>query len=210
MHVLLPLRSPGHGKTRLATALDEDDRAALVTAMFTDVVAAVRAADLEPVVLASGPAAVAASVALGCAVLPDAPGAGLNAAIAAATADGRADEPVLVLQADLPMLQVDDVLAVRGSEGDVVLVPTDDGGTAALLRRPGSCMGTDFGRASAAGHRQLAIGAGLALTELHRPGMATDLDTPADLLSLDPTTVGPTTARVVSRLRVTAARRRDG
>ena len=58
---LVPLRSPGHGKTRLAPDLDRDARAALAGAMLADVVTALRAAELHVVVAAGGEAAAAAA-----------------------------------------------------------------------------------------------------------------------------------------------------
>ena len=70
---VVPLRSPGTGKTRLAPTLDTDARAALAGAMLADVVAALRGAGVEVVVAAGGPAAAAAASALQVTAVVDPP-----------------------------------------------------------------------------------------------------------------------------------------
>lgn len=202
LHVFVPLRSPGHGKTRLAPHLSVVERAEVAGAMLADVVAAVRGAGLgRPTVLASGDAAAAAGAALGCPVRVDGDEAGLNEALRAATRTLDEDDDLLVLLGDLPLVSAADVAAVVAASGPVVLAPARDGGTAALLRRPATAMGTAFGPGSAAAHRSLAEAAGLTVTSVRRPGLATDLDTLADLEALPSERVGTALAEVLATMR---------
>lgn len=198
LRVLIPLRSPGVGKTRLSPEVSTEDRARLTAAMLADVVAAVRGAGLDvPTILASGPAAAAAAGALGCPVRLDPPQAGLNAAIEDAAQRLGDRDDVLVLLADLPLLTSDDVATILEVDTPIGLAPTSDGGTSALLRRPGRIMTTAFGADSATRHERLADALGLDVTVLTSPGLAADLDTMDDLEKLDPASVGPALARVL-------------
>lgn len=198
---VVPLRSPGDGKSRLAPALDRDARARLAGAMLADVVTALRGAGLHVVVAAGGPAAAAAAAALQADAVLDTPDVrSLDDAVAHA---GRRLAPLpalLVVQADLPGLTADDVRAVIAGVDPVVIAPTDDGGTAALLRRPPTVMGTAFGPDSGRAHQRLAAAAGVTPRVVRRPGLAHDVDVLADLDALDPAAVGAATRRVLAEL----------
>ena len=172
---IVPLRSPGAGKTRLSPLLSRAERAALSGAMLADVVHALRGAGLDRIVVAaSGDAAAAAASALGCDVHIDPDDVDtLDGALAAAA--GRHAAPgddVLVVQADLPLLTPADVHALVATDAPVVVAPTLDGGTSALLRRPGAVIGTSYGPASARCHLDLADAAGVRHALVERAGVA--------------------------------------
>lgn len=199
---VVPLRSPGTGKTRLAPTFDADARAALAGAMLADVVAAVRGAGVEVVVAAGGPAAAAAASALQVTAVVDPPTArSLDDAVEHARRAVAPTGPLLVVQADLPLLRTDDVQALLDADSPVVLAPTEDGGTSALLRRPSSVIGTAYGRHSADRHRQLARAAGVAVATVDRPGLALDVDRLEDLDALVGQRVGSATRAVLAILR---------
>jgi len=63
----------------------------------------------------------------------------------------------------------------------VVLCPSGDGGTAALLRSPHDAIPARFGAESAARHRAAAGAAGVAFRELRLPSLAIDLDRAEDV-----------------------------
>jgi 2-phospho-L-lactate guanylyltransferase len=194
---IVPLRSPGLGKTRLADRLNTDERAGLAGAMLADVVAAIRGCGLERVVLAaSGPGAVAAGAALDLEVVLDPPDvATLDHAIEHARLATGNGHDVLVVLADLPALTAGDLEAMIEADTAVVVGPTDDGGTSALLRRPGDVIATCYGPDSARRHVEAATHAGLSVTTLERPGLRRDVDTSRDLGDLADHAVGPATAR---------------
>lgn len=194
---LVPLRSPGSGKTRLRTTLSSPERAELTMAMLHDVISALRQADLPRVVVAAaGPSAVQAATALDVEVLADPPGAtGLNDALAAAVQQLSPVAELLVVVADLPQLTAPDITAFLSRDDEVVIAPTRGGGTGGLLLRPGHRIATAYGPASARHHRDRAraIGASVATVDLH--GFRHDVDTEADLATLGTEPIGPATAR---------------
>jgi 2-phospho-L-lactate/phosphoenolpyruvate guanylyltransferase len=199
---LVPLRSPGRGKTRLASVLTPGERAALAGAMLADVAAAFHGTAVdEVIVVAGGPTAAAAASALGLDVVIDPPDVvSLDGALRAAAARLGWRAGLLVVAADLPAVTSDDLEAVLTGETEVVIAPTRDGGTGALLRRPGDAITTAYGRGSAARHRQLARTAGRSVTIVRRSGLAHDVDTRADLAELRRLDVGPATTRLLATL----------
>jgi 2-phospho-L-lactate/phosphoenolpyruvate guanylyltransferase len=204
---LVPLRSPGRGKTRLAPALSPAERASLAGAMLADVAAALATAALdEVVVVAGGPAAAAAAAALGLDVLVDPPDVhDLDGALAAAATRLGPVPELLVVAADLPALRAADLHAVRAPASAVVVAPTSDGGTGVLLRRPSDRIATAYGPGSAARHAALAAAAGAEAAVVHREGTAYDVDTAEDLARCDPGRIGPATGRVLAAIRARAA-----
>jgi 2-phospho-L-lactate/phosphoenolpyruvate guanylyltransferase len=198
---VVPLRSPGDGKSRLSPGLDRGARAELAAAMLSDVIGALRGSTLDRVVVAASDATAAAvAAALDVEVLLDPPGAaGLDAAIAHAATVVSPDSDLVVVQADLPALTPADVDAVVAAAGAVVIAPTGDGGTGALLRRPATCIPTAFGAGSTAAHRDLARAAGFEPVVLELAGFATDVDTWADLETVA-AGAGPATLAFLGRL----------
>ena len=208
---LVPLRSPGEGKTRLSPALTVEQRAALAGAMLADVVTALLAAPVDRVVVAAGGgAAVSAGSALGVEVVVDPAGSDrrpvarrLDAAIASAAAQLGRVGALLVVAADLPHLAVADVTAVLACDAEVVVAPTVDGGTGGLLRRPPDACGTAYGAGSADRHAALAVAAGRRVRRLDLAGFAHDVDVAADLRTLRDVgrpPLGARTSTVLSRL----------
>ncbi|HEX9234669.1 MAG TPA: hypothetical protein VF972_00130, partial [Actinomycetota bacterium] len=90
-----------------------------------------------------------------------------------------------VLLSDLPYLTPAELAEALAEPGPVVAAPSaSDGGTNLLVRRPPAAIPARFGRDSFAKHRWAARRAGLALTEVRRPGLEQDLDRPEDLVRL--------------------------
>ena len=197
---IVPLRSPGHGKTRLAGSLRPEHRAALAAAMFADVICALRAAPVDGIlVAASGPEAVAAASALGVEAHIDPSWVtDLNGAIGAAAATLDASCELMVVAADLPRLTGGDVVSILTTDAEVVLAPTTDGGTGGLLRRPADRIPTAYGPGSAAQHCRLAADAGATYIERHTAGFRDDVDIDADLTGLRRGPVGPATSKLLA------------
>jgi 2-phospho-L-lactate guanylyltransferase len=108
---------------------------------------------------------------------------------------------ILVIAADLPLLRPEDVVAIlaAGTPRTVVLAPARGGtGTNALLVPAATAIRPAFGPASLPLHRDRARALGLRVAEVNRAGVAFDLDTPADLISLWGR-LGPQPALSVSR-----------
>jgi 2-phospho-L-lactate guanylyltransferase len=97
-------------------------------------------------------------------------------------------EPVVaVVSADLPRVSADDIRhLVEATPGHgVAIARALDGGTNAVAMRPPAVVITHFGEPqSAAVHAQATAAAGLAARIVDLPGLAFDVDTPADLEEL--------------------------
>lgn len=183
-------------KARLAGTLDPAERRALSLAMLADVVEAARALDEVWVLLSDEDAALVAERA-GARPVPDpAPGAGLNASVdaAAARAASSGARGVLVLAADLPLANAEDVRAVADGEGAAVAASRDGSGTNALWRSPPLVVRAAFGPDSRIAHERLAREAAAPFRIVDRPGLALDVDGPDDLAALTAAAAGPHTA----------------
>ena len=194
---LVPLRDPGHGKTRLRGVLSTARRAALASAMLDDVVSALREAALTRIVVAAGgPVAAEVASALDVEVTRDPPSVGgLNAALVASSRRlGPVDE-LLIVAADLPRLTTNDVSAVLRSDAEVVVSPTRGGGTGGLLRRPGDRIPPAYGPGSAQRHLALAAEVGASSATVETCGFAEDVDTEDDLARLGVGPLGAATSR---------------
>ncbi len=184
--VIVPQKPLALAKGRLAAALDPRTRAALSLTLLRRVCVTLRAAaDVEGlVVMTLDPDIRARASAWGVRTIPD-PAPGLNHALAEALVSlSNRSHGLLVVAGDLPFLRPADIaalLSARTRRG-IGLAPSKDGaGTNALLLPPGILLRPAFGRGSLAAHRRQALSLGLTVTEIARPGLAFDLDTPADL-----------------------------
>lgn len=156
--VLLPVKSPGTGKSRLST-LRDTERARLAAAFATDVVdACLRAGGVAGVLVVSDDAAFAATLAArGAATCAD-PGGGLNAALRHAAAylhETRPDLRPVALCGDLPALLPGDLTAAlvdaATAAGPCFVVDADTTGTT-LYSAMYDAFDPRFGTGSAAAH----------------------------------------------------------
>jgi 2-phospho-L-lactate/phosphoenolpyruvate guanylyltransferase len=136
-------------------------------------------------IVTNDPDAEAVGLAFGCALVPD-PGEGLNAAVTAGTkaAVQAGCSNLLVLPSDVPMVTSDDVNALFSYPEQVVVAPSGDGGTNALLRRPPGVLAPSFGPGSAALHARRAQDAGLTCRSVELASLVLDIDHYRDLVTL--------------------------
>jgi 2-phospho-L-lactate guanylyltransferase len=118
-------------------------------------------------------------------VLPD-PGHGLNAALNLARAHAAAvgAQEILILPADLPLVTRADVnIMIESGRRDGIALACDRAGTGtnALFLPVRSAFRFQFGADSRARHVAEAARAGRAPALVESPGLAFDVDTPADL-----------------------------
>ena len=127
----------------------------------------------------------AVGLAFGCALVAD-PGEGLNAAVAAGTeaATAAGTTTLLILPSDVPMVSPDDVNYLFSCSEEVVVAPSGDGGTNALLRRPPQALTPSFGPGSAERHRRSASLAGLNCRTVEMSSLVLDIDHYEDLVTL--------------------------
>jgi 2-phospho-L-lactate guanylyltransferase len=158
-------------KGRLAAVLDPPGRRALARQMLDHVLETLKQAGISPVRIADGDRDL-----------------NVDVAAAARLVEGEGATDLLVVMADLPYLTADDIAALleAGRQSPVVIAEAKDGGTNALLLRPPTVLQFSFatGQPSAARHAAHARAAGIEPAIVRRPGLARDIDTPADLASL--------------------------
>jgi len=116
---------------------------------------------------------------------------GLNAALTQASEYAREHgaDSVLALPADLPLITAREIyqlywLASDSPDQQMVIVPSRDGGTNALLLRPPGGIDFAFGLDSCQKHCDKAIAAGIPYTVWQSPALAVDVDRPTDLWAL--------------------------
>lgn len=166
---LVPLKLGPERKSRLAHRLSQAGREELADAVATHVLSTLNeiAAISRVIVLAPRP--------FGDAEWKKDEGRGLNAELSAIRAE--ISGPLLVILGDLPLLAVQDVdalLAAATLTGVAIAPDRHGGGTNAIALADGRSFGFAFGPGSHALH---APGS----TEVLRPGLSQDLDTPDDL-----------------------------
>jgi 2-phospho-L-lactate/phosphoenolpyruvate guanylyltransferase len=178
-HVLVPLKRMDRAKSRLAQALAADARAELMLDLLSGVLTAVRSAGVDRITLVT-PENVSHD---GIHVWND-DGLPWNDALAAATNAVVETELLAVISADLPWLRSSEVrtLLEQTPARGIAVARAHDGGTNAVAMRPPGALATVFGRpASARLHAEAARARRLDCRIIDVPGLAFDVDTPADL-----------------------------
>ena len=187
---ILPVKSFGAAKQRLAAALGAGSRQALAQAMFSDVLASLRRVPgLDSVVVVTADR-LAESAALGerVQVLRDTEQAGQSAAalIGIHYAQARGFERVLLVPGDTPLLDPGEVAGLlrRGLDDGVgaLIVPDRHGeGTNALVLSPPDAIEPSFGPGSCERHAAGARAAGVSYAVERVPTLELDVDTGQDL-----------------------------
>ena len=186
---ILPVKSFGAAKQRLASALGAGSRQALAQAMFSDVLASLRRVPgLDSVVVVTADrVAEAAAGGERVEVLRDTAQTGQSAAAAIGVgfALGRGFDRVLLVPGDTPLLDPGEVAGLmrRGQEEGlgVVIVPDRHGeGTNALLLSPPDAIEPAFGPGSCERHATLARAAGVSCAVEPVQSLALDVDTGQD------------------------------
>jgi 2-phospho-L-lactate/phosphoenolpyruvate guanylyltransferase len=173
-HAVVPIKPPGARKTRLRGCLDAQAIRALTEHMLHHVLETLtRCPDIDRVTL--------------LAEVPrerwtgqwfSDPGTGLNAALTALTQE--MPDQVIVVHADLPGVQRDDITAMiaAAQAHGFALAPDRHGtGTNALALCDGRDFPFQFGDASRLRHRAMRSSS----CEVHYAGLAMDVDLPEDL-----------------------------
>ncbi|MFM9053907.1 MAG: 2-phospho-L-lactate guanylyltransferase [Solirubrobacterales bacterium] len=188
---VLPVKRPRGAKSRMAGAMDEERRIALVEAMLEDVLEGLDGTRLlfGTIVVTGDEVAAGIAKAHGCQVVddPDDGGHSEAALVGIAAARDQGAERVLLVPGDCPLLSPREMDRLLGSvpERFVAIVPDRHGtGTNALLLSPTAAIEPAFGEGSAQRHLTLAREAGVPAGLEELPSLALDLDTPADIVAL--------------------------
>jgi len=191
---VLPIKSFDEAKQRLRAELDPTPRRALVEAMFSDVLIALRRAALVDQVLVVSADNVAQRIAGGydaMVVVDENEGHNQAAARGAARALELGSDRVLMVPGDCPLLrpsELDELLARPVPSPSMLVVPDRHGtGTNALVLTPPDALAPAFGPGSHDRHREHAGAAGIHVATVEVPSLALDIDTPEDLAAVEAT-----------------------
>jgi 2-phospho-L-lactate/phosphoenolpyruvate guanylyltransferase len=187
---VVPVKDLAGTKSRLTPILNPGARAGLTLYMMGRVVSALRGAGVENVGVVSPDRIVLGEARERGATPLRQESRGLNPALEEGrrwAMDCGASE-LLVLPADLPLLEPEDVRAVLGhtSEEPSLVISPDrtHTGTNALLLKPPDAVPFAFGVGSYEAHLRAARERGLDVRVCERPHLAFDLDTAGDLARL--------------------------
>ncbi len=189
--ILVPVKNLSGAKQRLASILGQSMRTELAQAMLFDVLSTLAHWDCCPEVgiVTSDPYAVSLAHTFNFEIIPDQANVSETDAIAMATelCVARGVENTLVIPGDIPLVRAEElnrILEGAPAEG-TVLVPAADGrGTNAVFRSPAGLFPLRFGNDSFRPHLAAARATGKPCVVIELPGIALDVDNPADLRAL--------------------------
>lgn len=188
--ILVPVKNLANAKQRLAQAMEQSARTELAHAMLEDVLQALAESAADKVSLVtSDPFAVELADHHRFAVIRDESNLSETAAIEMATrvCESRGIQSTLVIPADIPLIEVEDIRAIYESapaKGTVLVPSSDQRGTNAVLRRPAALFPLRFGNDSFMPHLMAAIATHSTCVVLSLPRIALDIDNPEDLQQL--------------------------
>ena len=188
LRVIVPMKPIHEGKSRLASVLDSEGRAALCLLLLQHVLSVVsRAATPLETWVIGGDEWVRSIASQESALWQADPGGGLNEVVrkAAISAFDEGVPAIIVLPGDLGFLgakDVDNLVTLSdGLRRAVLARAVTDGGTNAILAPRGLLVGPYFGPGSFTHHLDAARNANISVEVSLTPGLSFDLDTPADL-----------------------------
>jgi 2-phospho-L-lactate guanylyltransferase len=189
--ILIPVKGLATAKQRLASLLDQPTRTELAQAMLFDVMETLGtwASRPEVGVVTSDPFAIEQARRFEFQIIPDNANRSETDAIEIATryCEARGVDSTLVIPGDIPLIQVQEleqILEAAPAEGSVLAPAADGRGTNAAWRRPAGLFPLRFGNDSFKPHLAAARATNKPCVVLSLPGIALDIDNPADLRQL--------------------------
>lgn len=202
---VVPIKALESAKRRLADVLTPEERRALMLAMARDVLTTlVRCRTVTGVLIVSRtPEADALAQAFGTERFTESPDADLSAALTQAAeylAEHLGAAGVMIVPADVPLIDPHDVDAIVAGHESVTIMPDDEHlGTNGLICSPPGLIRFDFDGRSFRPHLAAATTAGANPRVIPSPRFALDVDTPADLKTLLEQGPGTQTATFLQR-----------
>ncbi len=191
---VVPVKDTAAAKTRLAAALPAPLRREFFLVMLEDVLAALAEASglAGRLLVTTDPAAIALAGRYGVQSIADGADDGHSGAVAGAAQrlarEGRGG--MLTLPGDIPLVSAAEIGRLLAAHGQsfrdgapsFTIAPShDEKGSNAVLLSPPEAVPLRFGDDSFVPHLAAARACGIAPTVLHLPGIALDIDNPADL-----------------------------
>jgi len=189
LSIVIPMKSPERSKSRLATVLSRSQRKKLTLNLFERNLRFFRQhyPQHNLLVVTESKRIQEISASYGAEVLlEERKLAGLNAAVtlAAEYNEQRGVETQLVIPGDIEAIdfhEIECLLSHRVATPSVVVCPSYDGGTNAIMTTPPNVMPFSFGPDSCQIHLLSAFEEGLESTRLFLENLSYDVDRPEDL-----------------------------
>src|SRR5262249_43636255 len=211
--IVVPVKDPANGKTRLSGLLSPEARQRLAIVMFADVARAlsgVRRADRMFVVTNYGPACEQARL-LGFDVLLEQVQHSESASVdwASRALESRGYDEVMRLPADIPLVRAEDIdslLELDAGRPGALMVPSREGtGTNSIIRTPPTLFQSHFGPDSLRLHSEEARRLGVEPVIVANERIGLDIDEPGDLATLLEYGGGTHTASFISESGIATA-----
>jgi 2-phospho-L-lactate/phosphoenolpyruvate guanylyltransferase len=207
IHAVIPVKDTNEAKQRLTAVLSRAQRRELALAMLEDVLTALAAVTelAGMLVVTVDPAAAEIAARRGARIMREGACEGHTGAVAAA---GRrlADDGMLALPGDIPLLQPEDVRhllsAHRGDRAFTIVPAHDLRGSNAVICTPADAVPLRFGSDSFYPHLAAARSYGVEPEVVRLPRIGLDIDTPEDLALLLQSPASTRTHALLERWRV--------
>ena len=204
---IIPVKRLVEAKSSLSEALTLVQRRELVLRMLADVLNAIRGARsiVGTIVVSPDEEVLKFARANGAFGVVE-PGIELNKALKLAVdyAVVEGASSVLILPSDLPLLRgadIENIIAMASPPQDVVIAPSKDNGTNALLLLPPSVINLRFGGESFPSHLAEARRVGIRPRIYRSVNVAIDVDDVEDLLKVETNGLGTITQSFLRSLR---------
>lgn len=186
---IVPVKPLRHGKSRLSGVMSEDERTELNISLLGHTLNVLNQVDeiSNTLVVSRDLSVLTIARDMGAKTVQEDGAPLLNTALQRATLIAQVYDPrgVLILPADLPLVQPDDIKAfiARSKDPPVVVIAPDrhKSGTNALLLNPCGLLEYSFGPGSFQKHCEKAHNIGARLEICDIPAISLDLDLPEDL-----------------------------
>jgi 2-phospho-L-lactate guanylyltransferase len=190
IYAVVPVKHLAASKRRLSAVLTPKDRIELTLVMLEDVLVAIKASNVEQILVVGSDMDVRDVAEKFGAIYANEESRGLNVAVTRSIdwCMRKGADSVLVLPADIPLLSAEDINSIielgNGSEPAVVLSPSNNGGTNALYQKPPHLILARFGQKSFDKHIKQAHGKGISLKLHYSSSVAFDIDHEQDVQKL--------------------------
>jgi FO synthase/2-phospho-L-lactate guanylyltransferase len=186
---IVPVKRLSKAKMRLCKVLRPKERRVIAEMMLKDVLQALQYSELlDDIIVVGADKPVEMLAKIYQAGFVKEPSVGLNISIEYATERSRKNgaTSVLVMLADVPLVNENDVeqMVQLGLDAAVVISPSRTEGTNALLRTPPDAIRTEYGHKSFVNHLKGTKEKDIPFKVLWTPSLSFDVDTPGDLWKL--------------------------
>lgn len=173
MKAIVPFKAV-NAKSRLSSVLTEEERGRLARLMLKDITSTLRRAGVDVALLATAPLEWGGEVIVSEKDL----NAALNDVLASA------EEPIMIIMADVPLVSEKNVRDMLDSKADLVISPGRGGGTNVQYIKEPSRYHVDYYGASFLDHLRIAKENCLTIEVFDSFNTSSDIDEPGDLIEL--------------------------